>query len=101
MTLLHLAFASLRYYRRSVIAVVLGVASAVAVLSGSFLVGSSVRRSLAALTLNRIGQTGVVIGAEQPFTEPLAERLSACTTGVTSAVRRRSAIRSGPRAAAP
>lgn len=76
MTLFQLALAGLRYYRRSLVAVVLGVASAVAVLSGSFLVGSSVRHSLAALTLNRIGRTGVVIGAEQPFTEPLAARLS-------------------------
>jgi ABC-type lipoprotein release transport system permease subunit len=77
MTLFQLALAGLRYYRRSLAAVVFGVASAVAVLSGSFLVGSSVRHSLAALTLNRIGHTGVVVGAEQPFTESLDGRLSA------------------------
>ena len=75
MTLARLATASLWFYRRTQLAVVLGVASAVAVLAGSFLVGSSVRSSLASLAANRTGRTAIVVGAELPFTAALADRL--------------------------
>jgi ABC-type lipoprotein release transport system permease subunit len=77
MTLTRLALASLRYYRRTQTAVVFGVASAVAVLAGSFLVGASVRASLADLATRRTGRTDVVVGAELPYTAALAERLAA------------------------
>jgi ABC-type antimicrobial peptide transport system permease subunit len=77
MTLTRLALASLRYYRRTQTAVVFGVASAVAVLAGSFLVGSSVRASLADLATRRTGRTDVAVGAELPFTAGLADRLAA------------------------
>lgn len=77
MTFARYAHASLLYYRRTHAAVVLGVAAAVAVLAGSFLVGSSVRASLASLATSRLGLTDVVIGAETPFTEALSDRLEA------------------------
>jgi ABC-type antimicrobial peptide transport system permease subunit len=75
MTFLRVALASIAYYRRTYVAVVLGVASAVAVLAGSLLVGESVRGSLAALTSGRLGRADVVVAAERPFTEDLAARL--------------------------
>jgi ABC-type lipoprotein release transport system permease subunit len=77
MTLIRLALASLRFYRRTETAVVFGVASAVAVLAGSFLVGASVRASLADLAIRRTGRTDVVVGTELPFTAGLADRLGA------------------------
>ena len=75
MTLASLAWAGLSHYRRTHLAVVLGVASAVAVLAGSLLVGSSVRASLSALVTARLGQADLVIASESPFTEALAARL--------------------------
>ncbi len=75
MTLARLALESLRFYRRTQLAVVCGVAAAVAVLAGSFLVGSSVRASLADLATSRTGRTAVAVGAEMPFTAGLADRL--------------------------
>ncbi len=75
MTLVRLATASLWFYRRTQLAVVLGVASAVAVLAGSFLVGSSVRSSLASIAASRTGRTAIVVGAELPFTTALGDRL--------------------------
>ncbi len=48
---------SLLYYWRTNVAVVLGVATAVAVLSGALLVGDSVRASLRDLVLSRRGKT--------------------------------------------
>src|SRR5690606_37779684 len=67
--------ASLSHYRRTHMAVVFGVAAAVAVLAGSLLVGSSVRASLSGLVTARLGQADLVVTAEQPFTESLADRL--------------------------
>lgn len=77
MTLRDLARQSLSYYRRTHLAVVFGVAAAVAVLSGSLLVGSSVRSSLAGLVTARLGHVDLVVSAENPFTEALGSRLSA------------------------
>jgi hypothetical protein len=54
---------SLFYYWRTNIAVVLGVAVAVAVLAGALLVGDSVRASLRDLVLQRLGQTSSVVTA--------------------------------------
>lgn len=75
MTFGDLARAGLRHYRRTHLAVVLGVASAVAVLAGSLLVGSSVRASLEGLVTARLGHTDLVVASENPFTEALADRL--------------------------
>ncbi len=54
---------------------VLGVATAVSVLSGALLVGDSVRGSLHDLILKRIGQTDYVISSSGYFGESLSVRL--------------------------
>jgi putative ABC transport system permease protein len=63
---------SLLYYWRTNLAVVLGVATAVAVLSGALLVGDSVRMSLRDLVLARLGKTEAVVTSAQFFREQLA-----------------------------
>jgi ABC-type lipoprotein release transport system permease subunit len=68
---------SLAYYWRTNIAVVLGVATAVAVLAGALLVGHSVRASLADLVEQRLGATDFAIVAPQFFRDRLAADLSA------------------------
>jgi ABC-type antimicrobial peptide transport system permease subunit len=77
MTILRLATQSAIFYRRTHAAVAVGVAAAVAVLAGSLLVGASVRASLASLAGSRTGNAAVVVAAETPFTEGLADRLAA------------------------
>ena len=61
MRLSQLVKRSLSYYWRTNLAVVLGVAVAVAVLAGALLVGDSVRASLRDLVLQRLGQTSFVV----------------------------------------
>src|SRR5947207_12331500 len=68
---------SLRYYWRTNLAVVLGVATAVAVLAGAWLVGDSVRGSLRDLFLERLGQTDEVLASTNFFREKLADELQA------------------------
>src|SRR5271165_5259064 len=63
---------SLVYYWRTNLAVILGVATAVAVLSGALLVGDSVRASLRDLALSRLGRTEAVVTSAQFFREQLA-----------------------------
>src|SRR5579871_3511877 len=63
---------NLLYYRRTNLVVVLGVATAVAVLSGALLVGDSVRGSLRDLVLARLGKTQGVMSSAQFFREALA-----------------------------
>ena len=60
------------YYWRTNLAVILGVATAVAVLSGALLVGDSVRASLRDLVLSRLGKTEAVVTSAQSFREQLA-----------------------------
>ena len=79
MTFTHLALAGVRHYRRTHVAVVLGVAAATAVLAGSLLVGTSVRASLASIATSRLGQTSILVAAEQPFTETMGERVAKAT----------------------
>lgn len=76
MTLFGFVWRSVAFYRSTHAAVALGVASAVAVLAGSLLVGSSVRASLASLAASRAGRAAAVIAAETPFTDGLADRLA-------------------------
>src|SRR5258707_7513118 len=64
------------YFGRTTIAVVLGVATAVAVLAGALVVGDSVRASLRDLVLNRLGRTDTVISAANFFRESLADELA-------------------------
>ena len=86
MTLTSLAIAGVRFYRRTHLAVALGVAAAVAVLAGSLLVGASVRTSLANLAASRLGRADVVVSAETPFTEGLGDRLVSALSPASFAV---------------
>ena len=70
-----LVFSSLRYYWRTNLAVVLGVATAVAVLAGALIVGDSVRGSLRDLVLVRLGRTDRAVLASGFFREELAADL--------------------------
>jgi ABC-type lipoprotein release transport system permease subunit len=74
--LFHLILRSLRYYWRTHLAVVAGVATAVAVLSGALLVGDSVKESLRSLLYQRLGATQYVISADRFFGEHLAGDLA-------------------------
>lgn len=77
MTMVGLALKGLWHYRRTHAAVVAGVACAVAVLAGAWLVGASVRGSLEGLVTARLGRTDLVVAAENPFGDTLGERLRA------------------------
>jgi ABC-type antimicrobial peptide transport system permease subunit len=66
---------SLAHYWRTNIAVILGVATAVAVLAGALLVGDSVRGSLRDLALSRLGRTDLVITGLGFFREQLSDDL--------------------------
>jgi putative ABC transport system permease protein len=66
---------NLTHYWRTNLAVILGVATAVAVLAGALLVGDSVRASLRDLALTRLGRTDLVITASGFFRERLADEL--------------------------
>ncbi len=70
-----LLFRNITYYWRTNLAVVLGVATAVAVLAGALLVGDSVRASLRDLFLLRLGNTDHVISSTGFFREKLASDL--------------------------
>ena len=59
-----LVLRSLRHYWRTNLAVIAGVATAVAVLAGALLVGDSVRGSLRDLVLQRLGNTDRIMNAE-------------------------------------
>src|SRR5512138_1495111 len=71
-----LVFRGLTYYWRTNAAVVLGVATAVAVLAGALLVGDSVRGSLRDLVLQRLGRTEQVVSSAGFFREGLADALA-------------------------
>ncbi|TWU21896.1 ABC transporter permease [Bythopirellula polymerisocia] len=76
MSPLRYILASLWQYRRTHLAVALGVAVATAVITGALLVGDSVRGSLRDLTLARLSNIDTVLLAEQPFREGLATELA-------------------------
>src|SRR5688572_16726561 len=67
---------SLRHYWRTNAAVVLGVATAVAVLAGSLLVGESVRASLANLAMERLGSVSESVTSPRFFREALAQDIT-------------------------
>ena len=75
-----LVLRGLAYYWRTNVAVVLGVATAVAVLAGALLVGDSVRGSLRDLVLQRLGRTDIVVASAGFFREQLAGDLQASQT---------------------
>src|SRR5882724_947838 len=70
-----LVLRNLTYYWRTNLAVILGVATAVAVLSGALLVGDSVRASLRDLVLQRLGKTEAVVTSAQFFREQLGAEI--------------------------
>ena len=76
MTSARLVLQSVSFYRRTHLPVAIGVASAVAVLAGALLVGSSVRTSLVAIAASRLGRADFVIMAERPFGAGLGGRIS-------------------------
>ena len=65
----HLILRNLRHYWRTNLAVVAGVAVAVAVLAGALMVGTSVRASLRALVAQRLGGTDTVVSSDRYFRE--------------------------------
>jgi len=67
---------NLRWFWRTNLAVVAGVAVAVAVMIGAQIVGDSVQASLRELALGRLGRVDGAVVAALPFTEGLAERLA-------------------------
>jgi len=67
-----LVLRSLRHYWRTNLAVIAGVATAVAVLSGALLVGDSVRGSLRDLALQRMGRMDRIVMGTGFFREALA-----------------------------
>jgi ABC-type lipoprotein release transport system permease subunit len=75
MTRLRLLRRNLLYYWRTNGAVVLGVATAVAVLTGALLVGDSVRGSLRDLVLQRLGRADYAVLSAGFFRERLADDL--------------------------
>jgi ABC-type lipoprotein release transport system permease subunit len=75
-TILKLIFRSLVYYRLANAAVVLGAAVGVAVVTGSLLVGDSVKGSLAQLALDRLGRTDQALISTGYFREGLADDLA-------------------------
>lgn len=75
MTFTRLAFSGAAYYWRTNVAVILGVASAVAVLGGALLVGDSVRGSLRDIALGRLGNTDQALASTAFFGIELADRL--------------------------
>jgi putative ABC transport system permease protein len=68
---------SLTYFWRTHLAVVAGVATAVSVLAGALLVGSSVRASLRDLVLGRLGNADLALSAASFFRERLGEEIRA------------------------
>ncbi|HSQ19051.1 MAG TPA: ABC transporter permease [Blastocatellia bacterium] len=68
---------NLTYFWRSNLAVVLGVATAVAVLAGALLVGDSVRGSLRDLFVQRLGKTDEVIASTTFFKEKVVDDIQA------------------------
>jgi len=77
MSALRLIIVSLMYHWRMHLAVALGVAAGTAVLTGALLVGDSMRGSLRALALERLGRIDEVLVADRFFRADLAQELMA------------------------
>ena len=75
MSLLSLVRRSILHYWQINLAVIAGVAVAVAVLAGALLVGASVQASLRALALERLGAVDVVVTSAGFVDESFADRL--------------------------
>ena len=77
MSFRQLILRGLAYHWRTNLAVILGVATAIAVLAGALLVGDSVRGSLRDLVLQRLGRTDQAVISTGFFREQLASELQA------------------------
>jgi hypothetical protein len=77
MTKLSQALRGLWYHRRAHLATALGIATATAVLVGALVVGDTVRTSLRALTLQRLGRITHAVAPGRPFRAALATELGA------------------------
>src|SRR4051812_13425526 len=75
MNTFRLILRNLTFFRASSLAVIAGTAVAAAVLTGAMMVGDSVRGSLQALAVERLGKTDEALVATQFFDESLAARL--------------------------
>ncbi|MCC6363398.1 MAG: ABC transporter permease [Bryobacterales bacterium] len=75
-----LLWRNLTYHWRTNLAVIFGVAIAVAVLAGALLVGDSVRGSLRELVVGRLGKTDYIVAGMNPFRAGLAGELAAQRT---------------------
>ncbi len=84
MTLRTLVVRSLRFHWRTNLAVLLGVATATAVLAGALVVGDSVRGSLRDLALQRLGRTELAVSTAGFFRETVADDLRGGVPGATS-----------------
>jgi ABC-type antimicrobial peptide transport system permease subunit len=82
MTIRDLTLRNLRYYWRTNLAVMGGIAVATATLAGSTLIGESVRASLQEIATGRLGNAAAAITAVNPFTEQLAQRVGPGTAPV-------------------
>ena len=76
MTKLRLLLRNVRYFRWSNLAVLAGMAVATAVLTGALMVGDSVRGSLRALAVQRLGPVDHALVGTRFFSESLAERVA-------------------------
>src|SRR5512133_3073264 len=85
MTTAQLVWRSTTYHWRTNLAVVLGVAAAVSVLSGALLVGDSVRGSLRDLAVGRLGRTEHVISSMGFFRDALARDIHEAAPTVATA----------------
>jgi ABC-type lipoprotein release transport system permease subunit len=74
---LRLARRALTYYWRTNLAVVLGIATAVAVLAGALIVGDTVRGSLRDLVTHRLGKVDHIVQSNGFFREALAQEIEA------------------------
>src|SRR5688500_9986902 len=79
MTFVELARRSALFHWRTNLAVSLGIAAAVSVLSGALVVGDSVRGSLRELALGRLGRTDTVVTSAGFFRDQLAAALATHT----------------------
>ncbi len=70
-----IAIKSLFYFRRTNLAIALGVAAATAVLTGALIVGDSMRNSLRELTLERLGMIDEIMLSDGFFDQSLAENI--------------------------
>ncbi len=83
MSLLSLVRRSILHYWQTNLAVVAGIAIAVAVLAGAMLVGVSVQASLRALALERLGAVDVVVTSARFVDESFADRVLATEQATT------------------